>query len=350
MKIMKIYLLFLSLFISTFLQASVQASTANTALDMLNREVKIPQNAKKVFSASPAMTILLYSLAPETMIGVNYRFFDIEKKFMLEEVANLPVLGSFFSSSNQSNLEKVLALSPDMVFMWDIIRQNGLHFEQALEKFDIPVAYISQNSIPQMLDALENMGVFLKKEQRAKELIAHAKDNLERVEKSVENLKDTPRKRVYLAQSQNGLTTECSGNMQSQIIPLVGGINVHECEGLKKGSSRKTKITLETLYKYDPDVIFVWDKAFFDSIENLGTWRNLKAYKNKQIYFSPISPFNWLSRPPSIMRFLGILWMHNKLYPEHFDIDINEEIRSFYKQFLHLDLTDEEIIKLIKGE
>jgi len=323
---------------------------ANTTKDMLNREVTIPQQSKKVFSASPAMTIILYALAPETMIGVNYRFLEVEKKFMLEDTTKLPVLGSFFSASNQANLEKVLSLSPDIVFMWDIVRKNGQYFEQTLKKFDIPVAYIAQSTIPQMLDAITTMGVFLKKEERAKELVAYAQNNLDRVEKSVKNLPQNSKKRVYLAQGKNGLTTECIGNMQSQIIPLVGAINVHRCDGLKKGSSRKSKITLETLYRYDPDVIFVWDKAFFDSIKDLKTWRNLKAFKNNQIYFSPISPFNWLSRPPSIIRFLGAVWMHNKLYPEHFKIDINEEVRSFYKLFLHKNLTNQEINQLIKGE
>ena len=323
---------------------------ANSALDMVGRDVKIPQNASKVFSASPPMTVLLYSLAPETMIGVNYKFYDVEKKFMLEDVTKLPVLGSFFSMGNQANLEKVLALSPDMVFMWDIMQKNGAYFEKALEKFGIPAVYIAQNTIPQTLEAIRTMGVFLKKEERAQELISYAKNNLEVLQKSVENLKDTPKKRVYLAQGQDGLMTECSQNMQSQIIPLAGGINVHKCDGLAKGSSRKNKITLETLYRYDPDVIFVWDKSFYDSIENLDRWKQLKAYKNNQIYFSPISPFNWLSRPPSLMRFLGAMWMHKILYPEHFKVDMNEEIKSFFKLFLHKELTDEQVQQLIKGE
>lgn len=329
-----------------FFNANLQA---NVVKDMVGREVKVPTKVHKVFSASPPMTILLYALAPETMIGVNYRFLKIEKKFMLKRIARLPVLGSFFSSGNQANLEKVLALSPDIVFMWDIVQKNGQYFEKTLEKFNIPVVYIAQNSIAQMLDALRVMGIFLHKEKRAEELIAHAKHNLELVNKSVESLKDTPRKRVYLAQGKDGLTTECDGNLQSQIIPLAGGINVHTCKGLQDGSSRKSKITLETLYRYDPDVIFVWDKSFFDSLKTLSTWRNLKAYKNNQIYFSPISPFNWSSRPPSIMRFLGLVWVHKKLYPNHFKIDMNKEIKNFYKLFLHFDLTNKEINNLIQG-
>jgi iron complex transport system substrate-binding protein len=50
------------------------------------------------------------------------------------------------------------------------------------------------------------------------------------------------------------------------------------------------------------------------------------------------------------MRLLGALWMHNILYPNHFEIDINEEIKSFYKLFLHVNLDDNDIKTLLKGE
>lgn len=325
-------------------------SWAQSAKDMLGREVIIPQKVEKVFSASPPMMALLYALAPEKMIGVNYRFFEIEKHFMLPHVANLPVLGSFFSAGNQANLEKVITLEPDMVFMWDIVRQNGLFFEQALEKFDIPVAYIAQNSIEETLEALRVMGVFLKEEKRANELIAYGSRALERVKKSVDSLGDIPRKRVYLAQGNDGLTTECDGNLQSQIVPLVGGTNVHQCDNTFQGGVKKNKITLETLYMYDPDVIFVWNLEFFKTLDDSSPWRNLRAFRENQIYFSPISPFNWLSRPPSLMRILGALWMHNILYPEHFSIDTTKEIQQFYELFLHVKLDEKDIKTLLKGE
>lgn len=323
---------------------------SQSAKDMLEREVVIPEKIEKVFSASPPMMALLYALAPEKMIGVNYRFYEIEKRYMLPHVANLPILGSFYSAGNQANLEKVITLKPDIVFMWDIVRKNGLFFEESLEKFNIPLAYIAQNSIQETLEALRVMGVFLKKEERASKLIAHGSYALKRVEESVQNLGDTPRKKVYLAQGNDGLTTECDGNLQSQIIPLVGGINVHQCDKEMQSGVKKNKITLETLYMYDPDVIFVWNREFFKTLDGSSPWRNLRAYKENQIYFSPISPFNWLSRPPSLMRLLGALWMHNILYPNHFEIDINEEIKSFYKLFLHVNLDDNDIKTLLKGE
>lgn len=317
------------------------------AKDMIDREVKIPKNPQKVFAASPPMTVLLYALAPQKMIGVNYQFMDIEKKYMLKSTQKLPVLGSFFSSGNQANLEKVLTLKPDIVFMWDIVKKNGAFFEEALGKFDIPVVYLGHNSIPQIQEAFRVMGRFLGEEKRANKLIEYANNNLQRVEKSVQALGSKKRKRVYLAQGKDGLRTECDGNLQSQIVPLVGGENVHKCE---KISPKRAKITLEKLYKYDPDIIFVWNHSFFKTLDKNSPWRNLRAFKEGNIYFSPISPFNWLTRPPSFMRYLGMVWMHNKLYPEHFKIDEAKEIKSFYELFLHVKLNDEDVEKLLKGE
>lgn len=39
--------------------------------------------------------------------------------------------------------------------------------------------------------------------------------------------------------------TECDGNMQSEIIPLAGGVNVHTCGEKLSGGSQKETISIE---------------------------------------------------------------------------------------------------------
>lgn len=335
---------FLKLILICFIPIYLQAQTTK---DMLWRDVKIPDSTDRIFSAAPPMSVLLYALAPEKMIGVNYQFMPTEKKYMLKSVENLPILGSFFSGGGQANFEKVVALRPDLIFMWDITRVRGGFFEKEAEKLNIPMAYIQQNSIEQMKDALLSMGKFLKKERRAIELVEYANYNLSRVKKSVSQLKQSDKKRVFLADGADGLKTMCDKDMHAQSISFSGGINVYKCP---EGTPKKANITLEKLYKLDPDVIFVWNPTFYKSLDKNTPWRNLRAFKNKQIYFAPMSPFNWLSRPPSIMRFLGVVWMHHKLYPKHFNVNIKKEIKDFYQLFLHVNLTDKDVQKLLKGE
>ena len=69
--------------------------------------------------------------------------------------------------------------------------------------------------------------------------------------------------------------------------------------------------------------------------------------KNKKAYYIPHEPFSWFDRPPSFMRFLGLKWLVNLIYPEAFKFDMIRETREFYKLFLDLELTDEQIYKIL---
>jgi iron complex transport system substrate-binding protein len=43
------------------------------------------------------------------------------------------------------------------------------------------------------------------------------------------------------------------------------------------------------------------------------------------------------------MRFIGLQWLTHILYPELFPIDMARETRDFYKLFLGMDLTDQQV-------
>lgn len=312
--------------------------------DMAGREIALPANVSTAFAASPPMTVLLYALAPETMLGVNYQFTEQEKRFMREEVKNLPVLRGFFGGGNQANLEKILALAPQVVFAWDLSLGNMQGFESQLGARGIPVVYLRQNTLQDSLRAVEVMGRFLHKEERAQALIAYGKESLARVERSVEALGARERVSVYFAQGEDGLQTECDKDAQSEVISLAGGVNVHRC--LAKGGKRE-RISLEKLYAYDPEVIFVRERSFFEGLKENRAWQRLRAYKNHRIYLDPASPFSWLSRPPSYMRLWGVLWVHHRLYPDHFRLDEVAEVRRFYRLFLGTELSQEEAQELL---
>jgi len=58
------------------------------------------------------------------------------------------------------------------------------------------------------------------------------------------------------------------------------------------------------------------------------------------VYLIPSTPFNWFDRPPSFMRFIGLQWLANLLYPNEYPIDIQEETKRFYANFMHVSLED----------
>ncbi len=106
-------------------------------------------------------------------------------------------------------------------------------------------------------------------------------------------------------------------------------------------------INFESILKADPDVIIVQSPKFYTNIFKNPKWKMLKAVKAKKVYLVPRIPFNWIDRPPSFMRLLGIHWLSSVMYPQYYKKDINEEIKTFYKIFFKVDL-DEQKLKEIK--
>ena len=76
-------------------------------------------------------------------------------------------------------------------------------------------------------------------------------------------------------------------------------------------------------------------------------WKSLKAVKNGRIHLVPTQPFNWIDRPPSFMRVLGIQWLSKILHPQTYKIDLNKRTKEFYNLFLHVKLTDAQAKNII---
>jgi len=82
---------------------------------------------------------------------------------------------------------------------------------------------------------------------------------------------------------------------------------------------------------------------------NNNNYATLKAVKNNMVYGAPGAPFSWIDRPPGPNRIIGMRWLAKKIYPDHFDYDIDEEVREFFRLFYHMELTDEKLAEVYYG-
>ena len=65
---------------------------------------------------------------------------------------------------------------------------------------------------------------------------------------------------------------------------------------------------------------------------------------------SPQSPFKWFDRPPGANIIIGIPWTAKVIYPDKYsDIDLKSEVKMFYKEFYHYDLSDEDVVNILKS-
>ncbi|MDR1217684.1 MAG: hypothetical protein LBJ99_03750, partial [Oscillospiraceae bacterium] len=89
--------------------------------------------------------------------------------------------------------------------------------------------------------------------------------------------------------------------------------------------------------------------SVYGDVANDPTWSGLRAIRGGRYYETPASPYNWMGSPPSINRYLGMLWLTSVIYPDYADYDLYEEVREYYSLFYGYDLSRDELEALTAG-
>ncbi len=315
--------------------------------DMAGRSLTVPDEINKVFSVSPVGTVLLYTLAPEKLAGWNYELQPGEKQFILPEYHDLPNLGGWYGKTT-GNVEEFLKVKPDLIVSMGTLEETDLSFaDQLQEQLGIPVVLIS-GEITELDEAYIFTGELLGVEEKAGELAQYCRETLEEITAKAQQIPADRRLRVYYAEGPEGLETDPQGSVHTQVLDLVGGINVAAVE--IGGGGGRSSVSLEQILLWDPDLIIAWSTArggCYEAILNHSDWQGLQAVKNKMVFDIPNEPFNWFDRPYSVNRILGLKWLGNLLYPEVFTYDLEKEVKEFYAKFYHHELSPVEVKKML---
>lgn len=321
--------------------------------DMVGRRVEIPAAIEKVYCTSPVGTILVYTLAPEKLAGWNYPLSSAEREYILERYRNLPVLGGWFGKGNTGNVEEILAAHPDVILSVGTTDSMSIsHAERLQAQSGLPVLMMA-GDLEQLGDSYEFAGRLLGMDERAARLGAYCRRTISDARTAADSVVPEKRVRVYYAEGPRGLETDPAGSYHTEILDLVGAINVAAPWG--PVNRDRVTVSLEQLIAWNPDVIVVGyvngQKASL-SVDRLSVdraWGNLSAVKQGRVYVTPQLPFNWFDRPPSVNRVIGIKWLGALLYPDLFRGNLRREVREFYTLFYHVDLTDSQLDALLRS-
>jgi iron complex transport system substrate-binding protein len=316
--------------------------------DMAGREVVIPQSINKVFSRCPIGTIIMYSLNPEKIAGLNWEPVDVEREYLCESYLELPMLSGWYGTVEQPNPEEIIKAAPDIIFSSGT--ESVVSIDQAnsiQEQLNIPVVVI--NTELENLDEMYTfVGELIGEETRAEVLSAYITEVMDDVKTKAASIQEEDKITVYYAEGTEGLTTDPSGSAHSELIDLVGGINIADVE-ITSGMGR-TEVSIEQLATWQPDMILAChDQGFantnstYKAMINDSRLEFLDAISSGNIYEIPYKPFNIFDRPPSVNRIIGIKWVANLLYPEVYEYDIENDFKEFYALFYNIELTNEEI-------
>ncbi len=321
---------------------------AREITDMLGRSVTIPDAPKKVYAPSPYGSYALYAMDPSLLAGWIFNIDARYYPYLDERMKTLPLIGRVFGAGQSANLEVLLAQKPDLILMW--AHQNEFTKKEAdrLKLLGAPGVYAMDETINDYVEIFRFLGKALAREERGNALADYTQKVFDEVNATVATIPEEARPTVYYAEGLDGLATECDDSIHVQLLRLAGDVDVHRCHT----SSHKgfEKLSMETLLQYNPDVILVQEKQFYDRIYSMPTWKHIKAVQNKRVYFIPKAPFNWFDRPPSFMRILGLQWLMIRLYPEVYKKDLTATTKRFYELFLNVTLSDKQVAALLEGE
>ena len=156
-----------------------------------------------MLAAGPPASILLYTLAPEKMIGWVRSPSPAEKPFLLPAVHDLPEYGRLTGRGTTANLENVLKFKPDLVLDVGSLAPTYVSLADAVqEQTKIPYLLLDGkfDNTPQVYRML---GQLFGATARAEELARYADETLNGLRARIASVPQNERPRVYCARGNS---------------------------------------------------------------------------------------------------------------------------------------------------
>lgn len=324
-------------------KTNTDGETTTVFTDSLGREVEIPAEITRIAPSGNLAQMILYSLAPDLMVGWSTDPGEDMTSYFPDEYKNLPIFGTFYGKKATLNKEALIAADPQIIIDMGEIKGNMAEDLDSLqEQLGIPVIFIKAE-LADSGEAYRVLGSLLGAEDRAEELAAYCDETISEAQEKAASIAEEDRVSVYYGGGADGLSANPADSSHGEVINLVGGKNVVETDF----DSGANQANMEQLMLWNPDVILFTEEGAYDTVVQDETWKSLPAVANGNVYEVPSIPYNWIDRPPAVNRILGVKWLGNLLYPDVFDYDMTAEAQEFYKLFYRYDLPEDEAAELM---
>ncbi len=317
----------------------VEASDERTLVDMAQRSVTLPQQVKRVVTAggTPAINsfVFLFGKASAIQNGVEPPLskmpFWKHQQWFFPELFTRPQV-----SSNPPewtpNFEK-LAMT-----RFDVALVNNALAADVLEKRGFKAMVVNWQGNESILRSVDVLAQLFDQPQRAQAYRDYYEGVLKRI---AYDSASERRSALYIRLGMLSLPMVTTAN---SMIAMAGGEAV-----ATKIPNEHANISLEQLYAWNPDVLFVWSKQDVKLAYSDTKFANLKAVKNRDVYMVPMGAHFWTHYTPE--QPLGMLWMATKLYPKRFSgVDMHAETAYFYEHFMQTRLSEEQIDEILSSK
>lgn len=321
----------------SFTPKPTPADDTVTFTDSAGRAVEIPADISRIAPSGLLAQMVLFALAPEKLVCIATAWPEETEQFIDAAYYNLPVLGQVYGSgSSELNTEALAATHPQLII--DV----GEPEETVVEDMDsitdqtgIPTLHIDAATAT-MGETYRTLGKLLGLEERAEELASYCDEVYAKTLALMDKVGSGKVSLLYCT-GDNGLSVIAQGSYHAEVLDLMSdNLAVLDAPTDKDTGN---EVTLEQILFWNPDVILFAPGSIYTTIKSNPAWQELTAIQTHRYYQVPFGPYNWLGFPPSVNRYMGMLWLGTLLYPDDVDYDLYTEAARYYKLFYHTDLT-----------
>jgi iron complex transport system substrate-binding protein len=316
---------------------------AASLTDSGGRSVPVPAKVERVFPAGPPAAIMLYTLAPELLIGWPRANSAAEREFLLPDIGARAEVGRITGRGNTANVEAVLAVKPDLILDIGYVSDTFISLaDRVQEQTGISYALLDGH-INTTAATYRTLGTLLGRQADAETLAQDSDATLKTIASRIGGIAKDKRARVYYARGPRGLETGLGTSINMEAIDLMAQ-NV--AGGTRGGLAN---VSIEQVLAWNPEVILTVDPQFADSVARDPAWAPIAAVRTGRVELAPHLPFGWIDLPPSVNRLIGLWWLGKKLYPDLFPEDMRALTRDFYRRYYHVSLSDAQIDRVLAG-
>lgn len=316
-----------------------EAMTPTNYTDDAGRSVQLPETINKVSPSGNPAQIILYTLAPDKLLNWAQKPGGNIAAYMEQKYVDLPEFGAFYSKNSNLNLEELIKAKPDLII--DIGEKKSDIAEQMdniQKQTNIPTIFI-EAELESMAIAYRKLGDLLGEKDQAEAMAQYIEATMKLADDNRKKI--TQPVKVYYGLGQDGLEANAKGSVHAEILEAVGLENVAVIDNTQ--GSATNVVSQEQILQWAPQALIFDPGSAYSQVASDAFWSGLKI----PAYEAPTGPYNWLGRPPSVNRYLGIKWLGSIFYPELYPLDMVKEAQNFYQLFYHYDLSADEAQKLL---
>lgn len=315
--------------------------------DSAGREVALPGEITRIVPSSSLSQAVLFAIAPDMLVGLASRWSASAEGIIDGQYLDLPYFGSLYASADL-NVEELALTGPELIIDIGEPKDSAEEDLDALQaQTGIPAVYLSA-TLAGMPETYRALGELLGREERGEELAQFCERVYDRASLIMERVGENKVRALYVTGSE-GLNVVAQGSYHAELLDMLTE-NLAVVENpTSKGSGNA--VTMEQIVLWNPDFVLFAPDSIYDSAEVLSPWNQVSAIAGGNYVRVPDAPMNWMGMPPSVQRYLGLIWLPAELYPEYCDCDydVKGEIMEFYRLFFGCTLTDGQYESITAG-